>query len=79
MRFFAKAADDGFAMLLARPVSSMTLPKIAPKRKIGKNDLMYVTAFPMNSSVYDGIMARPDKVAAKTAMTGAMRMTEKPR
>ena len=45
----------------------------------GKYDLMYVTALPMNNSVYEGITSRPVKVAAKIAMIGAIMITEKPR
>ena len=45
----------------------------------GKYDLMYVTALPMNNSVYEGMRSKPVNVAAKIAMIGAIMITENPR
>ena len=67
------------AILRAIPVSSMTLPKTAPKRKIGKNDLIYITALTINSSVYPGKTGNPEIAAANNAKTGANKITENPR
>ena len=61
------------------PVSSITLPKTAPKRKMGKKDLIYITALTINNSVYPGNTGRPDTAAANNAKIGANKITEKPR
>ena len=45
----------------------------------GKYDLIYVTALPMNNSVYEGMRSKPVSVAARIAMIGAIMITEKPR
>ena len=64
------------AILRAMPVSSITLPKTAPNRKIGKKDLIYITALTINNSVYPGNTGRPDTAAANNAKIGANKITE---
>src|SRR5690242_16776896 len=67
------------AIACTEPLSSISLPKSAPSRKIGKNCAMNAAALPMKVCVQWASKGSPANAAATIATNGASSSTLQPR